>query len=277
MAYKMKILILGSTGMLGSMVLDFLSTKDLEITAPSRKDLDRVCFDEYDYIVNCIGIIKQKFDEPKEVVLVNSLFPYIISEKAPKASIIQIATDCVYSGKKGQYTENDEHDPLDIYGKTKSLGEVKAKNFYNIRTSIIGPDRRSKVSLLEWFLSQKKNAVVKGYTNHRWNGITTLHFAKLCYVIIKKKRSIPNHLHFVPADIVSKYMLLEIISEKFDRKDLHIKKTRADDEVDRSLRTIHRETVCDLWKDMGYNSPLSIKTMVEELAKYIKDRNFYEL
>ncbi|MBI2405513.1 SDR family oxidoreductase [Candidatus Microgenomates bacterium] len=273
----MNALILGATGMLGSMVLDFLSMKGLEITAPSRKDLDKIKFSDYDYIINCIGITKQKLDNVEEAIRINSLLPYEISRKAPKAKIIQIATDCVFSGKKGRYTEEDEHDALDVYGKTKSLGEVEAKNFYNIRTSIVGPDRNSRASLLEWFLSQKKNAVVNGYTNHQWNGITTLHFAKLCYAIIKKKTSIPNHLHFVPTGIVSKYELLKIFSEKFDRKDIHIKKIKASDEVNRSLRTIHRGTVCDLWKDMGYNSPLSIETMVEELAQYIKDRNFYEL
>lgn len=263
--------------MLGSMVLDFLSTKDLDITTPSRKELDKVRFDKYDYIINCIGITKQKLDKPKEAILVNSLFPYTISEKAPKASVIQIATDCVYSGKKGQYTEADEHDASDIYGKTKSLGEVKAKNFYNIRTSIIGPDSRSKVSLLEWFLSQKKGAHIDGYNNHYWNGITTLHFAKLCYAIITKKRRIPNHLHFVPADVISKYELLEIFAEKFNRKDIYIKQLNTAMAIDRSLATSHYEVNRNLWKDMGYKFPPSMKRMVGELARYIKNRNFYEL
>lgn len=263
----MKILILGATGMLGSMVLDYLSTKDLNITAPIRKDLDKVRFDKYDYIINCIGIIKQKLDNPKEAILINSILPYTISEKAPKAKIIQIATDCVYSGKKGRYAEEDKHDALDIYGKTKSLGEVDTKNFYNIRTSIIGTDSRSQVSLLQWFLSQKKNAVVKGFTNHYWNGITTLHFAKLCYAIMTKKRNIPNHLHFIPRDTVSKYELLKIISEKFNRRDIRVEAFEADERIDRTLSTVYK--VNDgLWNDMGYIRPLSIEQMVEELAKY---------
>ncbi len=272
----MKVLILGSTGMLGSMVLDYLSTKSLDITAPLRKDLDKVRFDKYDYIINCIGIIKQKLTDPKKAILINSLFPYTIAEKAPRAKIIQIATDCVYSGRKGNYTEDDEFDPTDIYGKTSSLGEVEAKNFYNIRTSIVGPDRNSKVSLLEWFLSQKKRATVKGYVYHFWNGITTLHFAKLCYALIKKKRRIPNHLHFVPADIVSKHELLTIFADKFDRKDIRIKEFQTDVGINRSLHTIHGEVNNGLWKDMGYKSPLSIEQMVGELAEYIKNRNFYE-
>jgi len=170
---------------------------------------------------------------------------------------------------------------LDIYGKTKSLGEVKAKNFYNIRTSMIGPEKKSKVSIFEWFLSQKKNAVIKGYTNHYWNGITTLHFAKLCYAIIlrfenvKKNRVIPNNLHFVPKDIVSKYALLKIISKQFKRDDIRITKTKAGDNIDRSLSTIHQKTVNGLWKDMGYNRPLTVELMVEELSEYVKKRNFH--
>ncbi len=259
----MKILILGSTGMLGSMVLSFLSKRDLDITAPSREELDNTDFNKHDYIINCIGIIKQKLDDPKEAILVNSILPYTISEKAPEAKIIQIATDCVFSGEEGFRTETDEHDPLDVYGKTKSLGEVEAKNFYNIRTSIVGPDKNSKASLLEWFLSQKKNTVVNGYTNHYWNGITTLHFAKLCYAIIDKEREIPNSFHFKPKDIVTKYELLKIFAEKFDRGDIGIEPVQVDECV-RTLDTIFG--VNDgLWEDMDYETPPTIKEMIDEL------------
>jgi dTDP-4-dehydrorhamnose reductase len=219
----MKVLILGSTGMLGSMVSDYLSAKDLDITKPLRGDLEKTNFDRYDYIINCIGIIKQKLNDTKDAIVVNSIFPYTISEVAPEAKIIQIATDCVYSGKDvGYYKENDEHNAIDVYGKTKSLGEVDARNFYNIRTSIIGPDK-SNVSLLEWFLSRK--GIVKGYCRHYWNGVTTLHFAKLCYAIIDNDRKLPNLLHFVPKDIVSKYELLKIFADKFKKKDVRIKKS----------------------------------------------------
>ena len=259
----MKVLILGSTGMLGSMVLDYFSKKDLDIVAPLRGELDTIHYNKYDYIINCIGVIKQKLTDPKEAILINSLFPYTLSEKAPKAKIIQIATDCVFSGKKGHYTEDDAHDALDVYGKTKSLGEVEAKNFYNIRTSIIGIEPNSKVSLLGWFLSQPKNANVNGYTNHYWNGITTFHFAKLCYAIIEKKREIPNNLHFVPKDVVNKYKLLKIFSEKFKRKDIYIEKFEADFH-DRSLSTIY-EVNDALWRDMGYEASLTIEDMIQDM------------
>jgi len=259
----MKILILGSTGMLGSMVLKYLSTKKLDITAPSREEMIGVDIGDYDYIINCVGIIKQKLTDTREAIEINSLLPHDLSKVAPKTKIIQIATDCVYSGKKGNYDEDDEHDASNIYGKTKSLGEVEDKNFYNIRTSIIGPG--GKGSLLEWFLSQKKNATIKGYTNHYWNGITTLHFAKLCYMIISGERIVPNHFHFIPEDIVSKYELLKIFAEKFNRNDINIERFREYIPCNRSLDSIYIETVRGLWKDMGYKEMPTIKEMVNEL------------
>ena len=100
--------------------------------------------------------------------------------------MIQIATDCVYSGKTGGYNEDSLHDALDAYGKTKSLGEVRSSTFLNIRSSIIGPEINHKVLLLEWFLKQPKGAVLNGFSNHLWNGVTTLQFAELCLTIIKK-------------------------------------------------------------------------------------------
>lgn len=259
----MKVLILGSTGMLGSMVLKYLSTKDLDITAPSRVQMGSVNFSEYDYIINCIGIIKQKLTNPRQAILINSLFPYTLSEEAPKAKIIQIATDCVFSGKDGYYSEDAEHDGPDVYEKTKSLGEVQAKNFYNIRTSIVGP-ASDNFSLLEWFLSQPKNATVNGYTDHLWNGITTLHFAKLCWAIINGKRKIPNNLHFTPSNVESKYDLLKIFAKKFDRKDIGIESLKVKF-CNRVLNTKYIDITDGLWQDMGYKTPPTIKEMIYEL------------
>lgn len=264
-----KVLILGSSGMLGSMVLKYLSGKDLDIKAPKREELneeykkDDFPFYNYDYIINCIGIIKQKLNDPEEAIKINSLFPYILRRQAPNATIIQIATDCVFSGNRGVYTEHEKHDAIDIYGKTKSLGEVKDSNFYNIRCSIIGFDK-SNVSLLSWFLSQKK---VNGYMSHYWNGITTLHFAKLCYAIISKKRILPNVLHFIPKDIISKYSLLKIIAKNF-KKDIVINSYEGA-VIDRTLSTIY-DLNESLWHDMGYTFVPTIDQMVEELSIWKK-------
>jgi len=259
-----KVLILGSSGMLGSMVLKYLSGKGLDITAQVRKDGLDLPYGSYDYIINCIGIIKQKLEDPEEAIKINSLFPYELRRKAPMATIIQIATDCVYSGVKGNYIEYDKHDASDIYGKTKSLGEVKDDNFYNIRCSIIGFDR-DNVSLLSWFLSQKE---VDGFVNHYWNGITTLHFAKLCYAIISEKRVLPNILHFIPKDKISKYNLLKLVSKKF-KKSIVVNR-RETDIVNRTLSTNNRELNDSLWLDMGYLYVPTIEAMIEELYEYNK-------
>ena len=174
-----KILILGISGMLGSMMFDYLSkNSDFSVygTVREKKYLkDRVfLFDAYDisqleqklivdlkieYIINCIGITKpfSKDEEPAGVVRaikINSDFPWELSKYAKKygIKILQIGTDCVFSGKKGLYVESDQHDPLDVYGKSKSLGEVFDGTTLIIRSSIIGPEfKKQETFLLEWF------------------------------------------------------------------------------------------------------------------------------
>src|SRR5207244_6584362 len=109
----------------------------------------------------------------RRAVAVNSLFPYALSDvaEAAGARVLQIATDCVFSGREGSYREDSPHDPLDVYGKTKSLGEVQAPHFLNLRCSIVGPEIRGFRSLLCWFLAQPRNARLRGFVNHWWNGV----------------------------------------------------------------------------------------------------------
>lgn len=240
---KQRVLVLGSTGMLGSMVYSYLKNhSEFEVTGTARnqnKEFEEfdaslftlkseysVDFNNFDYVLNCIGIIKPfcKDDDStgvKNAIVVNSLFPRVLSEKtADKTKIIQIATDCVYSGKEGAYKEDAPHDALDAYGKSKSMGEVQADNFLNIRCSIIGPEKKNHVSLLEWFLKQDANAELKGFTHHSWNGVTTLQFAKLMEKIISGnhfdslKKTSSTH-HFVPNSTVDKFQLLNIFQDVF--------------------------------------------------------------
>jgi dTDP-4-dehydrorhamnose reductase len=243
---NIKVLILGATGMLGSMVYSYLKNQTvLKVQGTARnKDSDllefdaadfaltnnyTVDFDQYDYILNCIGVIKPycKDDDSQgclNAVTVNSLFPRVLSEKVtPSTKIIQIATDCVYSGAKGAYVESDPHDALDVYGKSKSLGEVTTENFLNIRSSIIGPEEKNYVSLLEWFLHQKPDAELKGFTHHSWNGVTTLQFAKLMELIIEKNyfselQKVAKTHHFTPNSLVNKFELLNIFKNVFQKE-----------------------------------------------------------
>ena len=298
----MKIVVLGATGMLGSMALDFLGKEEaFNVTGTARDDcsikdmrtkiadVEWCCLDAQNcriedlqkilggasWAVNAIGIIKPHIhdENPFEVeraTRVNSLFPYLLAKavEGSECRVAQIATDCVYSGVKGNYVESDPHDPLDVYGKTKSLGEVFSPNFFNLRCSIIGPERRGHLSLLDWFTGQKPNAILNGYVNHSWNGVTTLHFAKLLSGIIRANLTLPHLQHIVPDDRVSKHELLHVFARFFKRDDIEIRPMKATNEVDRTLGTMNGSLNLRLWEAAGYSSPPTVSDMFQELAAY---------
>jgi dTDP-4-dehydrorhamnose reductase len=283
-------LILGATGMLGQAChLVFKSDSNFESISTSRiikKDMK--FFDasadsiEYlinevspDWIINCIGIIKphineNNFSSVKNAIAVNSLFPHQLASAISnlKTKVLQIATDCVYSGKEGGYTENSPHDPLDVYGKTKSLGEVSSEQFLHIRASIIGPEYGRSTSLQEWFLSQPKNAEVNGFTDHLWNGLTTHHFALLAKAIVLAGGDFSGTQHVIPANIVTKAELLESFAQVYNRKDIQINAVVSKFRIDRTLKTqdISRSNV--LWRLAGYDKPPTIQEMIEQQYKF---------
>lgn len=204
------------------------------------------------WIINCIGVIKPycQDEDPvgvKNAIIVNALFPHRLADMAKElnARVIQIATDCVFSGRDGQYDETAPHDPLDVYGKTKSLGEVKARNVLHIRCSIIGPEnRRPAVSLLGWFLSQPDGALVPGFGHRRWNGVTTLQFAQLCQAIMAEGENFFDTLvqtssvhHFIPNETLSKYELLVLCAKVFNKAVTIQRVDGGERAVDRSLST----------------------------------------
>ena len=223
----MKIMIFGSNGMLGTYLNKFLEKK-YEVIPITRKDIDlsksteneilnflsnRVS--EKDLIINSSGVIKQRDYDTNDMINVNSIFPNILSKfkKNKNCNIIHITTDCVYSGNKGNYMENDYHDCLDEYGKTKSLGENKDLTI--IRTSIIGEEIDNKKSLVEWVKSQS-NATINGYTNHLWNGVTCLELSKLIDDMIYKMNFWEGTKHIFSPNIVSKYELVNMINKIYD-------------------------------------------------------------
>lgn len=252
----MKVTVLGSTGMLGSML-----TRTLDDVYPTTRSTFDVSHPNerlltYNRVINAIGLIKPYCTDIEAAIRVNALFPHTLP-----TGTIQIATDCVYSGKWGNYVETDLHDATDVYGKTKSLGEAPQLN--NLRCSIIGPELKNHTSLLDWFLAQ--TGEVNGFTNHLWNGITTYHFAKICQGIIDKGIELPNLQHIVPEDIVSKAELLEIIARAYG-KDTKVNYVDAPDGCDRTLSTLDYGLNLRLWKAAGYDRPPTIRQMVEELA-----------
>ena len=286
----MKTLILGANGMLGSMTERVLSKK-MEMTVLSTSSNgngasfsfnvltdsidDLVSEVKPDYIVNAIGVIKPRIDEKDthsvfEAVSINSAFPHLLNKVAEKynAFVIQIATDCVYSGKEGNYNENSLHDPLDVYGKSKSLGEVNSENFLNIRASIIGPEVGRSQSLLEWFKGQDESLRLKGFSNHMWNGVTTLQFAKVCASLISEEAKIYGIFHFVPANMISKYDLLQSLNKEYSGGTRDIESVIVNPAVDRTLSTIFHETNKTLWSLAGYQNIPTVGEMVKELAQF---------
>ena len=290
------VLILGATGMLGYGVCStFINYKNIKIVAtvrtkkkllkikkksPYNKISNFIIIDVlknneekirnltkgFDYIINCIGIIKPEINlkNPKSLknaIHVNSFFPKTLSKFAPSNSkILQIATDCVYSGKRGKYHENSYHDDVELYGVTKSFGEIKKKNFYNLRTSIIGKELYSQKSLIEWFL-KNKNENLKGFENHFWNGVTTKVFGEILYTLIINDIKIPNSLHIIPKDVVNKYQLLQIFKEKF-KGNCIIEKFKTKNPIDRSLKTNYQKNLNQIWKLSKFKKKLSVKEMV---------------
>jgi dTDP-4-dehydrorhamnose reductase len=276
-----RIAVLGTTGMLGSTVYHILkSSEKCDVIGITRKELDVQTADisdiksvlgNCDYVINCIGIIKPYIhdDAPAEVeraININALFPYKLASSGIK--IIQIATDCVYDGVKGSYTEIDKHNALDVYGKTKSLGEVTAENFLNLRCSIIGLEENNKKSLLEWFLNQPGNACINGYQNHFWNGITTIAFARLCKGIIENNKWFNGFQHIVPSDIVTKAAMLKLFAETFNRKDIMINDINAHERIDRTISTINTSRNKELWIMAGYDKIPAIGDLIDEIKQY---------
>ncbi len=259
----MRILVLGATGMLGQAVYRyFKNCHDCEVIGTTRGPVGGLIrFDvrdgieslldavgTVDYVINCIGITKpychdENNAEVSVAIEVNSAFPHRLAVAAEMRAfkVIQIATDCVFSGTKGQYDESAQHDPVDAYGKTKSMGEVRAPHFLNIRCSIVGSEPTRGVFLLDWFLKHKPGDKVSGFAHHRWNGVTTLQFAELCKEIIFKGHfdqltAISSVHHFVPNNTVSKYELLAVFNKVYE-KGVIVEKRESGDQVDRTLAT----------------------------------------
>ena len=296
----MKAVVLGGSGMLGAMVLGTLAADDaiavsatvqtddarqslagrfpnvqlkqLDARLASADDIARV-LDGAEWAINAIGIIKPHIrdDNPAEVeraLEVNSLFPHRLARAAEQSGtrVLQIATDCVYSGTKGAYVEADEHDPRDVYGKSKSLGEVRSPVVHHLRCSIIGPELKKHVSLLDWFLGQPRGGSVNGFLNHRWNGVSTLHYGRLCRGVMRTKLALPHLVHVLPGDVVTKAGLLSVMADAYGRKDITINPVNAQSVIDRTLDTRQADLNRELWSAAGYPSAPTIATMVREMA-----------
>lgn len=286
-----KILVLGSTGMLGRMVSEYFSQfPEFELfqtfrSIQNNKLVNNHKFDAMtdslelliekikpDYLINCIGIIKPEINERNQssinrAININTYFPIKLSKSAKKHNFkyVQIGTDCVFSGLVGNYQETSFQDAADVYGKTKIVGEIFDSSKYLLRSSIVGPEPGQGKSLLNWFLSQNQQTV-NGFIDHKWNGITTLNFAKIVHGMIKSSKFINNLQHITPQDEVSKYDLL-LYFNKYFQANVTIESVDSNNPVNRTLATINPELNQQLWNMAGYRSVPTIEENIKELAE----------
>lgn len=252
-----RVVVLGATGMLGSAV--YLHVRDATRYAvagthrgrhdvPYRHEL--LSYDPLeepsiggfvgrgDVVVNCIGIIKPYVEQDRELtVFINALYPHRLARECRRigADLIHISTDCVFSGDRGSYDENAPHDARDLYGKSKSLGEPA--DCLVLRTSIIGREPHSGVSLVEWFLKQRGE--INGFTNHRWNGLTTRECARVLDQIIERRLYVDGVRHLF-SDTVTKYEMLMSFRRVF-HSDVVVRPVNAPERCDRTLATAHQD------------------------------------
>lgn len=244
-----KILVIGSTGMLGYAVSEYFLSKQYDVVKLTRNDFDigvepHEKFEKYldgiDVVINCAGLIKPTIGKfpIEQAIRVNSIFPrnLALMTKARGIKCFHITTDCVYSGKKGNYNELDLFDAEDLYGMTKNAGENK--DCMVLRTSIIGEEKENSRSLLEWAKSQAGKEV-NGFTNHLWNGVTTLYLAEIIENILKQNLYQNGIFHIHSPNTVNKYELLQIFDEVYELKYAKINSVEAKEAVDRTLSSIY--------------------------------------
>jgi len=256
-----RILLFGSTGMLGSYIYSYFhDMADIEIikinyrvTNENLSNLEAELvahgIDEHTCVINCIGAIPQRFSDKSnnEYYLVNSIFPQVLSSICQRynAKMIQPTTDCVFSGKRedGLYTEDDIHDETTHYGMSKSLGEPA--NCTVIRTSIIGREIRNKKSFLEWVLSNPDNEI-SGWSNHYWNGITCLEYCKIIRHIIEENLFWNGVRHIFSPTPVNKYELAQMIKDVFGLKNMKIRETICETPINKTLDTKYERSIFEI-------------------------------
>jgi dTDP-4-dehydrorhamnose reductase len=169
-----------------------------------------------DVVINCIGVIKQKpeIEDAIGTITLNSLFPHLLADECAGRDIrlIHVGTDGVFSGNRGRYSEADNPDPADLYGRSKLAGEVTSPPALTLRTAVIGHELGSNRSLVDWFLS--RSGTVNGYRRAIFSGITATEFAHLLHSVILPRTDLTGLLH-VASTPISKYELLHLVGREY--------------------------------------------------------------
>lgn len=293
----MKILILGGTGMLGHVLFKQLSKKaGLEVQATVRSydnlnswfshdeikrirsNVDANDFDAVvralaavkpDVVINCIGLIKQlpKGSDPLSAITVNAQLPHRLSLvcRSSDARLIHISTDCVFDGEKGMYKEDDITNAIDLYGRTKSLGEVSySPHCITLRTSIVGHELKGGFGLIEWFLAQEEK--VRGYKKAIYSGFPTVELARIISKYVLPNSELTGIYH-VSADPISKYDLLNLVAKRY-KKDIKIEPDE-DFVLDRSLDSSRFRSIT------GYSPPSWVELVNRMYIDYEEHKENY--
>ncbi len=231
----MKILILGCNGMAGHLISLYFKEQGHDVTGFARSKsayVDSIVGDvrdtklvkeivdtgHYDSVINCIGVLNQFAENNKELaVYLNAYFPHFLADITSETNtqVIHMSTDCVFSGKRGQYTETDVRDGETFYDRSKALGELEDEKNITLRNSIVGPDiNPNGIGLMNWFMKQSTS--ISGYTGALWTGQTTLQLAKTMEIVAREK--VHGLYNMVPEHSISKYNLL-LLFNHYLRKD----------------------------------------------------------
>jgi dTDP-4-dehydrorhamnose reductase len=242
----MKILVLGASGMIGSTVLRVLSAQhDWSVFGTVRDEAVKRFFSPSivdqilpnvdvenadnlvrvlgqirpDVVVNCAGLTKHKHEAEKPLIAIpiNTLMPHRLAGlcELVGARLIHVSTDCVFSGERGGYVEDDFADAHDVYGKSKALGEVAFPHAITLRTSTIGHELQTKYGLLDWFLSQQGHC--KGFSRAIFSGLPTVVFAQVIRDVVIPDTELSG-LYHVASKPISKFDLLKLIAEVYGKK-----------------------------------------------------------
>lgn len=273
----MKFFVLGCNGMAGHTISLYLKEQGHEVFGFGRSKsqfIDSVAGDahntdflrkiiaesKFDSVINCIGILNQFAENNRALAtFLNSYFPHFLAEATAgtDTQVIHMSTDCVFSGKSGQYTENDFRDGETFYDRSKALGELEDDKNITLRNSIVGPDINSGgIGLLNWFMHQ--SGEINGYTKAMWTGQTTLQLAKTMEIAAMEKAH--GLYNTVPGHSISKCDLLLLFNHYFRGDSLKINPVEGLN-ADKSLKRTKYE--------FSYLIP-DYETMVAELADWIK-------
>lgn len=273
----MKILVLGCNGMAGHMISLYLKEHGHDVYGFDRRPSifipsstgdamdaslikELIGVNQYDTVINCIGLLNQFAENNKAAAAyLNSYFPHQLAHltEGTDTQIIHMSTDCVFCGKRGQYTEDDFRDGTTFYDRSKALGEIENDKDLTLRQSIVGPDANPDgIGLLNWFMQQ--HGKVTGYTEAIWTGQTTLQLAKTMEAAAKER--VHGLYNMVPDKSISKYELLCLFN-KYIRKEKVTIIPDAKMAADKSLKRTR-------W-GFDYRIP-DYETMVAELAEWMR-------